>query len=388
MLEVKNVEILYSKVLLEISHGVILIDSSQKIFIWNNWLFQHSKINSQDAVGKYILDIFPEIKNNLRLKTGIEWCLESGKYTIISERFGLSPLPLYSENESLINPRIILSPIQFENKFFCCIEIYDSSSYLAKEHFARGQTRMLKDTQTTLVETSKLAALGEMAGGIAHEINTPLGAILLRASQIKRMLEKSPESVEKVIEFSDVIISICQKIESIIKGLKHFARSSDNDPFSKNKIFEIINDTISLCATRIENQNIDIILEGNFSDIEIECRPSQISQVLLNLISNAQHAANETAENKWIKISCIDDGIFIELKVIDNGMGIQEKIVNKIFQPFFTTKDIGVGTGLGLSISNGIIKEHGGELYLDRKQENTVFVVKLPKNQKKLKKIK
>ena len=236
----KSIELLYAKVLSEISHGVILIDSTQKIFIWNNWLFQHSKIDSDNAVGKFITDIFPEINLNLRLKTGIEWCLESGKYTIISERFGLSPLPLYSENEKRINPRIILSPIQFENKFFCCIEIYDSSSYLAKENFARGQTRMLKDTQTTLVETSKLAALGEMAGGIAHEINTPLGAILLRASQIKRMLEKSPESLEKVIEFSDVIISICQKIESIIKGLRHFARSSENDPFTKNKIIDII----------------------------------------------------------------------------------------------------------------------------------------------------
>jgi signal transduction histidine kinase len=355
----KSIEFLYAKVLSEISHGVILIDSTQKIFIWNNWLYQYSKINSQNAVGKFIIDIFPEINTNLRLKTGIEWCLESGKYTIISERFGLSPLPLYSENEKLINPRIILSPIQFENKFFCCIEIYDSSSYLAKENFARGQTRMLRDTQTTLVETSKLAALGEMAGGIAHEINTPLGAILLRASQIKRMLEKSPESLEKVIEFSDVIISICQKIESIIKGLKHFARSSEKDPFSKNKLIDIINDTLALCAARMEENNVEIIIEGSMNDLEIECRPSQISQVLLNLFSNAQHALNNSSENKWIKISLTIEEEFIQIKIMDNGVGIPENIANKIFQPFFTTKEIGVGTGLGLSISSGIIKDHG-----------------------------
>ena len=377
----KSIELLYAKVLSEISHGVILIDSTQKIFIWNNWLFQHSKIDSDNAVGKFITDIFPEINLNLRLKTGIEWCLESGKYTIISERFGLSPLPLYSENEKRINPRIILSPIQFENKFFCCIEIYDSSSYLAKENFARGQTRMLKDTQTTLVETSKLAALGEMAGGIAHEINTPLGAILLRASQIKRMLEKSPESLEKVIEFSDVIISICQKIESIIKGLRHFARSSENDPFTKNKIIDIINDTIALCSARMQENNVEIMIEGNFNDLEIDCRPSQISQVLLNLLSNAQHALSNLTENKWIKISLTVEEEFIQIKIIDNGVGISENIANKIFQPFFTTKEIGVGTGLGLSISRGIIKDHGGDLFLDRKEKNTVFVVVLPKIQ-------
>jgi signal transduction histidine kinase len=377
----KSIELLYAKVLSEISHGVILIDSTQKIFIWNNWLFQHSKINSENAVGKFITDIFPEINLNLRLKTGIEWCLESGKYTIISERFGLSPLPLYSENEKRINPRIILSPIQFENKFFCCIEIYDSSSYLAKENFARGQTRMLKDTQTTLVETSKLAALGEMAGGIAHEINTPLGAILLRANQIKRMLEKSPESLEKVIEFSDVIISICQKIESIIKGLRHFARSSENDPFTKNKIIDIINDTIALCSARMQENNVEIMIEGNFNDLEIDCRPSQISQVLLNLLSNAQHALINLTENKWIKISLTVEEEFIQIKIIDNGAGISENIANKIFQPFFTTKEIGVGTGLGLSISRGIIKDHGGDLFLDRKEKNTVFVIKLPKIQ-------
>ncbi len=377
----KSIELLYAKVLSEISHGVILIDSTQKIFIWNNWLFQHSKINSENAVGKFITDIFPEINLNLRLKTGIEWCLESGKYTIISERFGLSPLPLYSENEKRINPRIILSPIQFENKFFCCIEIYDSSSYLAKENFARGQTRMLKDTQTTLVETSKLAALGEMAGGIAHEINTPLGAILLRASQIKRMLEKSPESLEKVIEFSDVIISICQKIESIIKGLRHFARSSEKDPFTKNKIIDIINDTIALCAARMQENNVEIMIEGNFNDLEIDCRPTQISQVLLNLLSNAQHALSNLTENKWIKISLTVEEEFIQIKIIDNGAGIPENIANKIFQPFFTTKEIGVGTGLGLSISRGIINDHGGDLFLDRKENNTVFVIKLPKMQ-------
>ncbi|MES2614113.1 MAG: ATP-binding protein [Bdellovibrionota bacterium] len=381
MIDEKSFQIICEKILLEINHGVILIDSTQKILLWNDWLCRHTKISAQQAVGKLIVNIFPEIEKNIRLHTGLQWCLESGKYTLISERFGLSPLNLYAENGVLMNPRIILGPIKFNEQFFCCMEIYDSSSYLAKEQFAREQAKKLKETQATLVETSRLVALGEMAGGIAHEINTPLGAIALRASQIKRMLGKKPVQLDKAIEFSDVIVSVCQRIESIIKGLRHFARCADKDPFIKTKILNIIRDTVLLCTVQLENHNIEIIIEGATEEMEIECRSVQISQVLLNLINNAQHAMNVCTEKKWIKVSCTDEEEFVCLRVIDNGPGVPESIAEKIFHPFFTTKNLAEGTGLGLSISRGIVGEHGGELALEQKMKNTTFLIKLPKAQ-------
>ena len=366
MSEKENSEILNEKVLLAVSHGIILLDPSQKILLWNDWIFRHSNISAHNAVGKYICDIFPEINQNIRLKNGIKWCLDSGKYTLISERYGSSPLLLHSESRFIINPRIILGPVKFNNEFYCCFEIYDSSSYLAKERFARGQTRKLKETQVSLIETSRLAALG---------------AIVLRANQIKRILEKNPTSVEKVVEFSELIVSICHRIESIIKGLRHFARSGENDPFSKSKVSEIIRDTILLCASRMENHNIQILIEDKTENVEIECRPAQISQVILNILSNAQHAISQLPDEKWIKISTVDGDKFVEIRITDNGPGIAESIVSKIFLPFFTTKDLGVGTGLGLSISSGIVKDHGGSLSLDKNEKNTTFVIQLLKIQ-------
>ena len=375
-------ELLYQKVLSEVSHGVILLDSAQNILLWNNWIAHHSKIPSEKALGKNIYDIFPDMEKNLRLTMGLKWCLESGKYTLISERFGLSPLPLFSENGALINPRIILGPIQYEDKFYCCFEVYDSSSYLAKEQFARTQTEKLKNTQTTLVETSRLAALGEMAGGIAHEINTPLGVIVLRAGQIKRILENTPDSIDKVMEYSELIVSVCKRIESIIKGLRHFARSADNDPFIEYKISQIVQETIIFCAARLENHEIEIIIDKVSEDLQVYCRPVQISQVLLNLLSNSQHAVSQSAGKKWIHISFQEEENFVNLTLTDSGQGIPEQVAGKIFLPFFTTKELGVGTGLGLSISKGIMQEHGGDLILDKTAKNTSFIMKLPRNKK------
>lgn len=374
----KFFDIFYAKILMEINHGVIIIDPSGKIILWNTWIEKHSRIRMNEALGFGFFDLFPLSENNIRLKTSLNWCLESGKYSLISERFGVSLIPLTDNNGNLINSRIIINPVKFNNYCYACIEIYDSSSYLAKEHFSRDQAKKLKNTQTTLVETSRLAALGEMAGGIAHEINTPLGAIILRANQIKRTIEKFPENNEKILEYANTIISVGHKVESIIKGLRHFSRNTGSDPFIYYKVSLIIDETILLCASRLENNSIEVIIEIEDSSIEISCRPTQISQVLLNLISNAQHAVKNFGDKKWIKIKTQKDENWLLIKVTDSGPGIPDEIIGKIFQPFFTTKDLDEGTGLGLSISTGIVKEHGGSLTLDRSAKNTTFVIKVP----------
>ena len=229
------------------------------------------------------------------------------------------------------------------------------------------------------VESSRLASLGEMAGGIAHEINNPLAIIMLRASQARRILSRaefSSSDKETSIKFMETIESVTQRISNIILGLKTFSRNADNDPFSRVSANQIVNDALILIGEKIKNSGIDLRLKSPNEAMQIECRPSQIVQVLTNLLSNASHAIS-SSKDKWIEVELLDRPTGIMLSVTDSGTGIPDHIRAKLFQPFFTTKELGQGTGLGLSISRGLIEAHGGTLQLDSDNVHTKFVIEL-----------
>ncbi len=236
----------------------------------------------------------------------------------------------------------------------------------------------LRNLQTKLVSSSKMSALGEMAGGVAHEINTPLGVITLRASQIKRILEKEPINVENIKNYIDIIEKVAQQIAKIVLGLRSFSRSGDQDKFVLTPLRSIFDNTFILCSERLIQREVKLIDELNDNNLSILCRSVQISQVLLNLINNACDAIMNQNE-KWIKIFVDQTESVIKINVMNSGEKISKDIQDKIMQPFFTTKDIGQGTGLGLSISKGIIESHGGKLYLDTLSEHTVFIIEIPK---------
>jgi signal transduction histidine kinase len=138
-------------------------------------------------------------------------------------------------------------------------------------------------------------------------------------------------------------------------------------------------DVLNLCEQKIKNAQINLIVKMPEDEIVVECSNTQISQVLLNLIGNA-HDAIVSFESKWIilEFKLINNQSFVECSVTDCGNGIPKEIVEKLMQPFFTTKDVGKGTGLGLSISLGIIKAHKGKFYLDESSKNTRFVFEIP----------
>ncbi len=237
----------------------------------------------------------------------------------------------------------------------------------------------LHNLQTKLVSSSKMSALGEMAGGIAHEINTPLGVITLRASQVKRILSKEPINYETIKNYVDIIESVAQQIAKIVQGLRSFSRSGDQDKFALTSLRSIFDNTFILCAEKLKQREVTLIEELNDNNLSLECRSVQISQVLLNLINNACDALMNQNE-KWIKISVKENNSKIKISVINSGPKIPKDIQDKLMQPFFTTKDVGEGTGLGLSISKGIIDSHGGILYLNSESKYTEFIFDLPKN--------
>lgn len=235
--------------------------------------------------------------------------------------------------------------------------------------------------QELLIVSSKMSSLGEMATGIAHEINTPLAVISLRASLLKEFSQTDDFAMtgKKIItETCDIIDKTAHRIARIITGLRAFARDGAADPYQSQDIQTIVSDTQGLCGEKFRNSGVDLQIIMPEAPLALYCRGTQISQVLLNLLSNAFDAIHEL-EQKWIKIEVVDLKNEIEISVTDSGKGIDPAHRSKLGQPFFTTKDVGKGTGLGLSISRGIVMDHKGRLYLDEKSAHTRFVVILPK---------
>lgn len=245
------------------------------------------------------------------------------------------------------------------------------------EEQVRYRTQQLLMTEARLIDTAKMAALGEMAGGIAHEINTPLAIIKINSEQIEEVLTKLPIDSQMIDRMAKTIVRTVDRIGVIVRGLRTFASGGSQDRLDHTPLQNIVDDTLVLCRERLKHDSIEMRLDPIPANFNCECRSVQISQVLLNLVQNASDAIQSLPE-KWIHIKIINIGSFYEISVTDSGTGISQGVRDKIFDPFFTTKDVGKGTGLGLSISKGIIDAHYGSLYLNHKSTNTQFVVRLP----------
>ncbi len=238
----------------------------------------------------------------------------------------------------------------------------------------------LKTAHTQAMHSSKMAALGEMAGGIAHEINNPLGIIRGNNQLIADLAETGRLSPATVNPLVGKIESTVMRIAKVITGLRAFARNGENDPFKKTRVRALIEETLDFCQMRFKSHEVSLIVGHIPEKLDIDCRSIQMSQVLLNLLNNAFDAV-AGAQEKWVRIDVEETSDKVSLIITDSGPGIPSPIREKIMHPLFTTKEAGHGTGLGLSISRGIVEGHSGVLYLDIHAKNTRFVATLPKYQ-------
>ncbi|GIL17714.1 MAG: hypothetical protein BroJett040_14650 [Oligoflexia bacterium] len=266
------------------------------------------------------------------------------------------------------------------------IEIQETNEVLERKVEERTfelqqSVEKLKSMQQILIESSKFTALGEMAAGIAHEINNPLAIISLASTALPAIIRRPhvESRARKLQEYVDRINNAIIRISNIIKGLKSFSRQSSSDPLTLESVDKVIKETTSFCHERFRNSEITVYLP-ELQGEQIYCRPTEVSQILLNLLNNAYDAVShlQDASERWVKVEVHKQSQHLVISVSNGGPQIMSKIADKIFHPFFTTKPVGQGTGMGLSISKGIAEAHGGTLSLNVHALYTQFELKIP----------
>jgi signal transduction histidine kinase len=269
----------------------------------------------------------------------------------------------------------------------------------------------LRSTQTQLIQSEKMASLGALTAGIAHEIQNPLNFVNNFSDVNEELLtemkdELSKGKIDGAIALANDVIENQKKInhhgkraDAIVKGMLQHSRSSSGQK-EPTDINALADEYLRLAyhGFRAKDKSfnavpLDIGIKTSFDPAvgKINVVPQEMGRVLLNLINNAFYAVNEKKKAEAevfepiVRIitkrvgTHLGDGVKIEIRVKDNGIGIPQKILDKIFQPFFTTKPTGQGTGLGLSLSYDIVKAHGGEIKVETKEnEGTTFTIQLP----------
>lgn len=345
---------------------------------------------------------------------------------------GIELLKMIRNNDSYNNiPIIMLTGRSDEESFRLCFE-NGANDYISKPievaKFivrvraavqARKNILMLKETQFHLIQKEKMASLGEIAAGVAHEINNPIGFVhsnletlekytariktvaaayqnimerisdvnstkqdLLEECALVRELEKKHkitvvlEDLEPLIHES---VDGINRVAKIVKSLRNFARTGHENEIAMNDVNDIVEEALLIIRNEMKyTANLDKRLSLL---PHVQCDKGQIAQVLINIFSNASQAIKSQSRSVMGKITVetYQENSYVTVKITDDGPGIKEEHLGRIFDPFFTTKEVGKGTGLGLSIAYGIIKNHGGEFKVEsRYGEGAVFTIKLP----------
>ena len=243
-----------------------------------------------------------------------------------------------------------------------------------------------KDTQ--LIQASKMTTLGEMSAGIAHELNQPLNAIKMGSEYLQMMVEKQAEIPEQ--DLSQVVTEISGQVDrasDIIHHLREFSRKAE---FSKRKIDinTAVRGALDILGHQMKIQNIEVKLDLNDEVPQILAHNNRLEQVIFNLVTNARDTINQKSENddghgeRTISIRSFQEGERVGISIADTGAGIPEKVMERIYEPFFTTKEAGKGLGLGLYVTYGIIKDYDGEIVVTTEDgAGTTFKITFPRAQ-------
>ena len=237
------------------------------------------------------------------------------------------------------------------------------------------QYEALQTAQTRLVQTEKLATMGQLLAGVAHELNNPLSVVLGQAALLAEMTIDGPMAARAA--------KICQAAERCARVVKNFLSLARQHPPERRfvQLNQIIQEAVELLAYPLRVDNVDVRLALAHDLPTLWADPHQLHQVMVNLIANAQQAMHETPQRRQLTLSTRFKPVSqrIMVAVADTGPGIPPELREQIFEPFFTTKPPGAGTGLGLSLCQGIVEGHEGTIHVESQPgQGAVFVVELP----------
>lgn len=242
----------------------------------------------------------------------------------------------------------------------------------------------LRSAQTQLIHAEKMASLGQLTAGIAHEINNPINFIASSIGPLRRDLrdyDGMKGQGSEASELRDEIITLLNGIETgahrtaeIVKSLRSFTRLDEGD-VKKVDLHEGLESTLTLLGTRLRD---GVAVVRHYASLPpVECNAGQVNQVFMNVIANALDALEGRADKRIEITTSLPDPNHVAIRIADNGPGVPDDVLDHLFEPFFTTKDVGKGTGLGLSISYGIIDQHQGSISVEV-DHGTAFIITLP----------
>ncbi len=347
--------------------GIVYLDADFRFISANKFIYDITGTSENDLAGKLCYETVGEFAADTS-KEGLkkicsfckkDECFKSKKPTVMERPLGNSII------------KVITIPELNENG--------DITSFL--EVIEDITERRQKESET--IRASQLAALGELAAGVAHEINNPINGIINYASIIEK---KSKPHDDDVRDIAIRIIKEGDRVANIVKSLLAYASDSAGEKKAVS-VESIISDALSLTEKQLRNDGIKLEVNMEPDLLPVYAQPLQIEQVFLNIINNARYALNRkysgVEADKVLKIAgtkvVIKNKPFTQVSFLDKGIGIPADISEKIMNPFFSTKPASVGTGLGLSVSNGIINNHGGRILIDSVQgKYTKVNIQLP----------
>jgi C4-dicarboxylate-specific signal transduction histidine kinase len=236
----------------------------------------------------------------------------------------------------------------------------------------------LRDKQEQLVQAGKLATLGELTTGVAHELNNPLNNIGLYIGNVIDRAKRGELKGDMLVSDLEKAMAQVRKATEIISHLRMFGRAAPM-ALEPADVHEVIRQSLSLVQEQLKQRGIEVVFDLSDDDAVVLSNPIQLEQVFINLLTNARDAL-EGAALREIRISSRCDEERVHITFADTGPGIPPEVESRVFDPFFTTKEVGSGTGLGLSITYSIVKEHGGEISVASKPgEGATFRIELPR---------
>lgn len=406
--------------------GIFAVDKAMRVRLWNRFMAVHSGRTPEEVLGQDLFECFPDLPRKwLEKKIQSVFVLKNYSFTSWEHRpylFRFHHNRPITGGIDTMQQNCTFLPVKdgTDNVNLVCVTIFDYTDTAlyqrrlksaitdleAERSEQRKLIKKLEEAHNQLLQSEKLASIGQLAAGVAHEINNPIGFVNSNLGSLEkyvndwvRLLDLYEQAEDRLAPHPEVLAGIrdtkeaidieflkedirqliqeskdgLDRVKGIVQDLKDFSRVGETD-WQWADVHKCLDSTLNVIWNEIKYK-AEVVKE--YGEIpEIECIPSQLNQVFMNFLVNAAHAI---AERGQITLRTGREEDWVWVSVADTGVGISPENINRIYDPFFTTKPVGTGTGLGLSISHSIIGKHGGRIEVESVVgSGTTFSIFLP----------